>query len=180
TLTPQHALEDVVPRSGFVATRILLHDKVRDRGIEMHRGSRQDWPQEVVGNDGGVETLSDRRDFLRLTESAGQANIRSHVLAAAGYQHLTELPDRVHPLPVRDRRRDATGDLGLRDDAVNLNRIFDEQRIELRYCLNHRQRLEWGELAMQLQDDVEVAFDRLARGGDHLDDSTHELVLRHV
>ena len=114
----------------------------------MDRRGGEQRRQEVVGHDAGVEGLGDGRDLLHVGQTAGQADVRADVLRAATDEQLAELPDGVHTLAVADGAGDAPGDLALALDAVYLDGIFNEERIEARQCGADGHSLQGRELAV--------------------------------
>src|SRR5215204_5137122 len=176
------ALERTRERDGLllIDLRVLLDREVRDRGVEVDGGSGQDRPEEVVRHQPGMERLGDGRDLLDVRDAAGQPEVRPDVLGAAGHQQLAELPDRVHPLAVGQCAVDPLRDLGLRLDRVDLDRVLDQQRSKLFEGVTERDRLEWRQFPVELQDDVHVAPDGLAGGCYLIDRPADQRRQRHV
>ena len=54
------------------------------------------------------------------------------------------------------------GEVGLNADRIDLNRVFDEQKIELDKRLQYSQHLWRGERPVKLDDQVDITADRLA------------------
>ena len=123
-------------RVGMVTLVHLEYSCVTTFGIAMSRCTEaavSTGPRKLCGHHGRVERLGDRRDLLAVREPAGEPDDRAGrtgVPRASSSSRNSQIV--CSRSPFASGAVDPRGDLGLRLDAVDLDRILDEQRPELR------------------------------------------------
>jgi hypothetical protein len=140
----------------------------------MRRGRRQHRAKKIVRHYRGVMGLGDGRDLFAVGQPAGQTEIRPHILAAAIRQEFAEFPNGVQAFAIGNGGGDSPSNFRLRDDAVDLDRVFDSQRSKFGDDLDHRKALQRGEFAMQFDQQVSVLARRITRGGHSRLDGAHQ------
>src|SRR5271166_2541193 len=91
--------------------------------------------------DTAMVRFRDRRDLLTAGEAARKSDSRSHEDGDVSGQELVEFPDRAETLSHGDGAHDPAGDLGLRLDRIDLNRILDKERMKPGERVAHDDRL---------------------------------------
>ena len=135
----------------------------------MQGGRRRQRPQEVVGHDRAVMSLADGGDFFAVRDAARQGHIRPQILGAALLQQLAKLPYRHEALAVAKGHRGFLRDVGLGGDAVDLDRVFEEEDVEGLEGLGEGEGDHGRQLAVQLDNQVQIRAAGFAGGRGQID-----------
>ena len=135
----------------------------------MQGGGGNQRSQEVVGHHSAVIGLADGGDFFAVRDAASQGHIRPQILGAALLQQLAELPYRHEALAVAKGHGGFLRDVGLGRDAVDLDRIFEEEDVEGLEGLGEGYGDHGRQLAVQLDNQVQIRAAGFARGRGQLD-----------
>ena len=133
-----------------------------------------------MGHDAAVVRLGDRSDLATSRQTAREADVGPDEDRHVAREQLlnSQIELRRSPMAIGESMRLQIS--AWRPDRVDLDGVLDEQGAELRQGVAHHDRLGRVELAVQLEDQVDLVAAGLARRGSHRAGRADELADRQV